>query len=417
MNQLARSLGLRDAMVIGLASMIGAGVFSAFAPAAAAAGAWLLVGLALAVVVAICNATSTAQLSRQFPTSGGSYHFGREMLGPWPGFVAGWGFVIGKTASAAAMALTLAAYLVPNPIWQRVIALVALALVVLLNLVGITRTARAAAVIVALVLVGLAVSIVVAWATAPAILPAAPAPVEPSILGVLQSAGLLFFAFAGYARIATLGEEVRDPEHTIPRAILVTLGLVAVLYFVVAGTLLARLGADRLAASSAPVAEAVSGAGTGMTVVVAVTAALACLGALLAGVAGITRTGLAMARNRDLPPVLAAIAPKHQVPALLTLVVGVAVAVLVIIGGIRQVIGFSSVGVLTYYLVANLSAFAQRGAARMFPRWLQVLGAVLCALLVLTLPLVSVIGGLSVLAVGVILRLLLRRDAAPSASA
>lgn len=255
MNQLARSLGLRDAMVIGLASMIGAGVFSAFAPAAAAAGAWLLVGLALAVVVAICNATSTAQLSRQFPTSGGSYHFGREMLGPWPGFVAGWGFVIGKTASAAAMALTLAAYLVPNPIWQRVIALVALALVVLLNLVGITRTARAAAVIVALVLVGLAVSIVVAWATAPAILPAAPAPVEPSILGVLQSAGLLFFAFAGYARIATLGEEVRDPEHTIPRAILVTLGLVAVLYFVVAGTLLARLGADRLAASSAPVAE------------------------------------------------------------------------------------------------------------------------------------------------------------------
>lgn len=401
---LERRLGLGGAISIGLAAMIGAGVFSVFGPAAQVAGNWLLAGLALALFVAVCNATSTAQLSAQYPTSGGAYHFGREQLGEWPGFVAGWGFVIGKTASAAAMALTLGAYLVPEAFWQRAIALVAVAAVVLLNLLGITRTARAAAAIVTLVLLGLAVTLVAAWTTAPtsdalfAFLP------EASVYGVLQSAGLIFFAFAGYARIATLGEEVVEPRRTIPRAILITLTFVAVLYVVVAVTLLTRLGAMRLAAADAPLVDVASGV-PGVGVVVTITAALACLGALLAGIAGITRTALAMARNSDLPPVLARIAPAQGVPALLTIVVGIAVVVLILVGDIRDVIGFSSVGVLVYYLVANLSALRQQGEHRMFPRAMQLVGAALCAILVVTLPVWSVIGGLAVLIAGVLARL------------
>ncbi|PND51791.1 APC family permease, partial [Rhodococcus sp. ENV425] len=229
---LQRRLGTGDAVAIGLGAMIGAGVFSAFAPAAAAAGAGLLVGLAVAAVVAYCNATSSAQLAAQYPTSGGTYVYGRERLGPWWGFVAGWGFVIGKTASCAAMALTFAAYAVPEP-WRRPVAVAAVLALTAVNYRGITRTARLARIIVALVLVALAVAVTASWA-GPGAQPADPfGPVGGGAYGVLQAAGLLFFAFAGYARIATLGEEVREPRRTIPRAIVGALGFVVLLYAVV----------------------------------------------------------------------------------------------------------------------------------------------------------------------------------------
>ena len=148
---LTRRLGTVDAVVIGLGSMIGAGVFSAFAPAAAAAGTGLLVGLGLAAVVAYCNATASAQLAAQYPTSGGTYVYGRERLGDWWGFLAGWGFVIGKTASCAAMALTFAAYAVPVG-WQRPVGGRGRARAGRGELPRGTRTARLTRVIVAVVL-------------------------------------------------------------------------------------------------------------------------------------------------------------------------------------------------------------------------------------------------------------------------
>src|ERR1700741_2338965 len=110
MPELSRRLGTADAVVIGLGSMIGAGVFSAFGPAARAAGAGLLIGLGVAAAIAYCNATASAQLAAVYPTSGGTYIYGRERLRPWGGFTAGWGFLIGKTASCAAMALTIGTY-------------------------------------------------------------------------------------------------------------------------------------------------------------------------------------------------------------------------------------------------------------------------------------------------------------------
>jgi APA family basic amino acid/polyamine antiporter len=234
--RLERRLGLFDAVVIGLASMIGAGVFAVFAPAAAAAGAWLPVGLVVALVVATCNATSTAQLAAAYPTSGGTYVYGRERLGPWWGFAAGWCFVIGKTASCAVMATTFAAYTVPAP-YQRPVAALAVLALTAVSWRGITRTAGLARVIVAVVLVALAVAVLGALlggARPPA--GAAEAAAAPGPLGVLQAAGLIFFAFAGYARVATLGEEVREPARTIPRAIVTALVLVAAVYAVVALT-------------------------------------------------------------------------------------------------------------------------------------------------------------------------------------
>jgi APA family basic amino acid/polyamine antiporter len=402
---LARRLGTVDAVVIGLGSMIGAGVFAAFAPAAAAAGTGLLIGLAIAAVVAYCNATASAQLAAQYPTSGGTYVYGREQLGPWWGFLAGWGFLIGKTASCAAMALTFAAYAGP-PGWERPIAVAAVILLAAVNYRGVTRTAGLTRAIVAVVLVAL--SVVVASAIFGQSAAFSPAPLRDGNqgwYGVLQSAGLLFFAFAGYARIATMGEEVKDPARTIPRAIQVALALTVTIYAAIAITVLRILGPDDLARSTSPLADAVRMSGWAWAEpVVRIGAAAAALGALLALIAGVGRTGLAMAREGDLPHWLAAVHPRFRVPHHAEVALAVVVCLLVVTIDLRGAIGFSSFGVLLYYLVANLAAYRQDSDHRRFPRLLQMVGVTGCALLVATLPSASIWAGLTLLAVGIAYR-------------
>ena len=402
---LARRLGTGDAVVVGLSAMIGAGVFAVFAPAAEAAGGLLLVGLAIAAVVAFCNAASSAQLAVAYPTSGGTYVYGREVLGPWWGFVAGWGFVIGKTASCAVMAMTFAAYAVPGPAWvQRAAAIGTVILLTAANLRGVTRTAVVARVLLGLTLLTLLTALVLSFAGAEHA--ADPLP-GGDAHGVLQSAGLLFFAFAGYARIATLGEEVRRPE-LLGRAILIALGVAVALYAAVAVALLLVLG-DGLADSATPLAAAMDAVGAAWAEpVVRVGAATASLGALLALLAGVGRTSLAMARERDLPRPLAHVHPTHRVPDHAQLVIAVAIVLLVLVADLRGAIGFSSCGVLVYYAVANLAAMRQPPAQRRWPRAVNVLGLVGCLALVATLPAVALIGGVGVLAVGVLGRAVLR---------
>ena len=412
MTGLARRLGTGDAVVIGLGSMIGAGVFSAFAPAAAAAGTALLIGLAVAAGVAYCNAVASAQLAAQYPTSGGTYVYGRERLGEWWGFLAGWGFVVGKTASCAAMALTFASYAVPGSTWaQRLAAVLAVAALTAANCRGITRTAGLTRVLVAGSLLALLVVVGAMLASGGTDASNLTGSSPHGVYGVLQSAGLLFFAFAGYARIATLGEEVRDPERTIPRAIPLALGITVAIYAAVGLTALLAAGPAALAATTTPLATAAKAVGAAWSVpVVRVGAAIASLGALLALIAGIGRTSLAMARNGDLPRRLAAVDPVHRVPARAELAVGAVVCLLVLTTDLRGAIGFSSFGVLTYYAIANASAYTQRQERRRWPRALNVVGVLGCATLVVTLPVSAVIAGAAVLAAGVAGRALLRRS-------
>jgi basic amino acid/polyamine antiporter, APA family len=211
----------------------------------------------VAALVAVCNALASAQLAASYPTSGGTYVYGREQLGPWWGFLAGWSFVIGKTASCAAMALTFASYAAPAG-WERPVAVAAVVVLAAVNYRGVTRTAQLARVIVVLVLVALGVAVAAAASGGLPHLPEVDAAslVSHGPYGLLQSAGLLFFAFAGYARIATMGEEVREPARTIPRAIVVALSITILVYAAVAVSLLGALGADGLAASAAPLRDA-----------------------------------------------------------------------------------------------------------------------------------------------------------------
>ncbi|MGA4728819.1 APC family permease [Micromonospora taraxaci] len=398
MGQLARRLGVPDAVVIGLGSMLGAGVFVVFGPAAAAAGgAGLLPALVLAGFIALCNATSSARLAARYPESGGTYVYGRERLGPFAGFVAGWGFVVGKTASCAAMALTIGAYLWPGQ--ARLVAVGAVLAVTAVNLRGIAKTATATKLLVALVL---AVLTVVGVVGGPVRLDRLGEP-GGSARGVLTAAGLLFFAFAGYARIATLGEEVRDPRRTIPRAVPLALGLVFAIYLVLAMVTLGVLGADRLAGSAAPLVDVVTAAGLpGLAWVVRAGATIAVVGVLLSLVAGVGRTTLAMARRHDLPGALAAVHQVRQVPHRAEVAVAAVVIVVVLLGDVRQAIGFSSCTVLVYYAITNAAALTLgRDPDRRLPvRVVAVLGLVGCLLLAVNLPLGSVLAGFGVLAVG-----------------
>lgn len=399
---LARRLTLGDAVMIGLGSMIGAGIFASFGPAAAAAGVGLLVGLVIAAFIAFCNATSSAQLAAQYPTSGGTYVYGRERLGEWPGFIAGWSFVVGKTASSAAMAITFATYAVPAA-WVKPVAILAVLVLTLVNTLGITRTALLTRILVGVALLALTVAVAIGFTHTAA---SATAPgTAPTVYGVLQSAGFLFFAFAGYARIATMGEEVVDPARTIPRAITTALTIALVVYALVAVSALHALGAAGLASAAAPLSAVADTAGAAWPgVVIRIGAAAAALGALLAMIAGIGRTSLAMARNRDLPGWFAAVHPRFHVPYRAELALGLVVCVLVAVTDLRGAIGFSSFGVLLYYVVANLSAWTQQKPHRRYPRALAVAGATGCLVLVVTLPVASIVAGIVVLAVGVAYR-------------
>lgn len=412
-DRLARRLGTGDAVVIGLGAMIGAGVFAVFGPAARAAGTGLLIGLVIAALIAYCNAVASAQLAAVYSTSGGTYIYGRERLGDWWGFIAGWGFVVGKTASCAAMALTFAAYAAPGPWWaQRVVAVAGVVGLAALNYRGVTKTAVLTRVLVAVSLTALTVIVVgiaVGGRTSTVHLDGWAALGTGGVSGILQAAGLLFFAFAGYARIATMGEEVRDPRRTIPRAIPLALVITVVIYLVVGVAALLAAGPAQLATAEAPLTTAVRAAGVGaLTPVVRMGGALASLGALLALITGIGRTSLAMARHRDLPGWLSAVHPRYLVPHHAEIALAVVVSALVLTTDLRGVIGFSSFGVLVYYAIANAAAFTQPSQDRRWPRALNVLGAAGCLTLVATLPGQSALAGVGMLAVGLAARWIVR---------
>jgi APA family basic amino acid/polyamine antiporter len=397
--ELRRTLGVGDAVVIGLGSMIGAGIFAALAPAAHAAGSGLLLGLALAAVVAYCNALASARLAALYPASGGTYVYGRERLGPFWGYLAGWSFVVGKTASCAAMALTVGAYVWPGQ--AHAVAVAAVVALTAVNYGGIQKSAWLTRVIVAVVLAVLACVVVVCLGSAEADAGRLDVGASEGFGGVLQAAGLLFFAFAGYARIATLGEEVRDPARTIPRAIPLALGIALAVYACVAVAVLSVLGSGVLGDADAPLAEAVRAAGVpGLVPVVRVGAAVAALGSLLALILGVSRTTLAMARDGHLPGALSAVHPRFQVPHRAELAVGAVVAVLAATVDVRGAIGFSSFGVLAYYAVANASAWTLDPAP--LKRALPALGLLGCLVLAFALPETSVVAGAGVLVLGVL---------------
>ena len=401
-SRLSRRLGTSDAVVVGLGAMIGTGVFVVWQPAAERAGVWLLVGLVIAAFVALCNATSSAQLAAVHPQAGGTYVYGRERLGHGWGALAGYAFIFGKIASCATAAHAVGTYLWPEQ--ARAIAVGAVVLVTGVNLAGVERTARTARWLVAVVTAVLAAAVVAGLGGGDD----GARESLSAVVGaddVLAAAALLFFAFAGYARIATLGEEVRDPGRTIPRAVPIALGLVFVLYLAVGATVLFALGPGGAADSRRPITALAEEAGADWLVpVTTVGAAIAALAALLALVAGISRTAFAMAHERDLPSPLAAVHPTRRIPHVAEVVVGIAVIVAVLSGGLVAVLSFSAFSVLLYYAITNASALRLRPDERKWPRWLAWAGLASCLLLAASLPWQTIALGVAALATAMLSR-------------
>jgi basic amino acid/polyamine antiporter, APA family len=402
MGELQRRLGVRDAVTVGAGSMIGAGVFSAWGPATDAAGDGVLIALLVAAVVAFCNATSSAQLAAVHPESGGTYVYGHRQLGPVWGFLAGWGFVVGKIASCVAIALTAGAYLWPDH--ARLVAVAAAALIAVVNIGGLTRTVLVTKCLLAVALAALTAAVVAGWSS-PTTSLSGVTPLDTSPAGVMRGGGFLFFAFAGYARIATLGEEVRNPSVTIPKAIPRALTGVLAIYAVVGVTVLAALPIVVISASDAPLELIVERSPLdGMAPIVRVGAGVAALGVLLNLIPGVSRTMLAMGRRRELPHWLAAIDDRRSLPLRAEVAVTAIVMTLSATIDLREAIGFSGVMILTYYAVTNAACLTLPRQRRRWPKSIAVLGLVGCVALAVTLPIASVVTAACILVAGLVIR-------------
>jgi APA family basic amino acid/polyamine antiporter len=305
------------------------------------------------------------------------------------------------------MALTFGRYAAPAV--ARPLAIVAVASVTTVDYFGVRKTVGATRIVVGLVLAALAICIfanvaggAARWTRLWPIDPVGPR-------AILQAAGLLFFAFAGYARIATLGEEVVDPARTIPRAIPLALAITLVIYAAVIVSALAAAGAGVLADSPAPLADAIArGRFAALAGAVRAGAAVASIGVLLSLIVGVSRTIFAMAALGDAPGWLAAVHPRHRVPHRAELAVGAGVILCVSALDLGGAIGFSSFTVLAYYAVTNAAALTLARGERRWPRAVAGVGLAGCLVVAASLPARTSLAGLGVLGVG-LLRFAIRR--------
>lgn len=404
-GELRRELGLLDAVGVGFGAIVGAGIFVVTGVAAGVAGPALLLGLVMAAVAATCNALSSAQLAAEFPRAGGTYEYGYRVLNPWAGFAAGWMFLASKISAAGTVALGLAGYLealIPG-LEPRLVAVGAIVVFTILNYFGIKRSSRANLVIVALSLSSLLLFVLTA---APAVRLENLRPFAPAgWRGTMEAAAMLFFAYTGYARIATLAEEVHEPRRTIPRAIIITLAGAVLLYFAVAFVAVGVVGAEAMSTTAAPLhAAARALPSPWVAPVVAIGGVTAMLGVVLSQLLGLSRMGFAMARRHDLPAFLAEVDGPSGVPRRAVLTIGIIAAAVAATGTLRGVASAASFTILVYYGIANLAALRMPPRAKLFPDWIPTLGLGTCTLLALSLSPGTVAIGLILLAVGLVLR-------------
>ncbi len=383
---LERVVGLPGAILMGLGSILGTGIFVSIGLAASIAGSDVLLAVALAAVVAVFNGLSSASLAASHPVSGGTYAYGYRYLSPAWGFTAGWMFLCAKSASAATAALGFAGYTLANlanSAGHTAKVALAFALVVAFTALtagGLARSNRTNAVIVAVTLLALLAFIV--FGLPMAFVEHNTGPVPPVPLGsLLEATALMFVAYTGYGRIATLGEEVIAPRRTIPRAIILTLGISMALYLGVTAIALSAVGYSGLAAATgnevAPLAIVAESFGTeAIPLLVSIGALTAMASVLLNLILGLSRVLFAMARNNDMPP---ALAHTHKgSPRRAVLVMGAIIAGLVLIGSVKTTWTFSAFTVLVYYAITNLAALRLPPEHRRYPRIFPALGLTAC---------------------------------------
>lgn len=398
----SHKVSLLGATFIGVASMLGAGVFVVFSPAAALAGNLLLLATALAGFVAFLNASSVAKLAKLVTEPGGTYAFAKHFLNQDWAFLAGAAFVIGKIGSLASISLAVAIYLYPEqPVF---VAVGAVLITTVLNLFGVSRAAAAAGLLVMPVFILLAM-VSIGGFTVSRGEALAPGTIE----GMLSASALIFFAFAGYARVATLGDEVRNPERNIPRAMMIALAIVVLLYLSVAAALQRGLG-EILKVNSAPVIEfSASFLPWIPAQLVLVVAAMSCLAGLLSLLTGVSRTISAMALDGELPRLLSVKSAKSRVPVVAQVLLALAVVALLLVENLVWTISVSSFSILLYYFVAHLCVLTPKADPTFPQKFVAWLGGLACALIALFAPLQGIAIAIGLLAIAALARYGLKR--------
>jgi len=391
--QLKRELGVFGAVMMGLGSIVGTGIFVSVGIGAGIAGPAVILAIAIAAGVATCNGLNSAQLAANHPVSGGTYEYGYRYLNPSLGFVAGWSFLLAKSASAATAALGFSGYFldafdVTNNDLIVPLALLAVLTLTIIVLSGIRRSNRANIIIVGITLFTLALFVVLGLSSVNGdnLQPFFPDSEQGGLRALLEAAALMFVAYTGYGRIATLGEEVREPRRTIPRAIITTLVVTMLLYISVAVVGVGVLGAASLGDAAVGGAAPLEVAARMMDIallpeIVAFGAITAMLGVLLNLLLGLSRVLLAMGRRRDMPPITSRLNADETTPVVAVIVIGVLSGGLVLIGNVKTTWSFSAFTVLIYYSLTNLAALQLSAEERLFPRWIAWLGLSACLFL------------------------------------
>jgi APA family basic amino acid/polyamine antiporter len=408
--QLKRVIGLPGAMMMGLGSIIGTGVFVSLGIGAGIAGPSVLLAIVLAAGVAMCNGLSSAQLAANHPVSGGTYEYGHRWLNPSLGFTAGWMFLCAKAASAATAALGFAGY-IAHATGMGASLLLALGVVVLVTTValcGIGRSNRVNIAIVSIVILALLIFVVAGFPSAVK----NKAAFQPLFDGgkltdLLQATALMFVAFTGYGRIATLGEEVAEPRRTIPRAVIVTLLISMALYLAVAFVGLGANGFEKLNGSLALASKSMGHAALPTVMVVGATVAM--VSVMLNLVLGLSRVVMAMGRRGDLPKATARISESTHVPVVATVGVAVLIAALVCLGDLQLTWSFSAFTVLVYYAITNLCAIRMKPQERLYPIWPTYLGLAACLSLAFFVDWKMILAGLGLIFIGLVLRACFKR--------
>ena len=408
---LKRSIGLWSAVAINVGAIIGGGIFVVTGIVAGYAGSALIISMIIAGIIAFITAFSFSRLTAWQPVEGSVYEYGRQMVSPYVGFIAGWMWMVANTFTGAAVSLGFAYYLASAfpSIANNIVAAILCLGFTGLNLVGAKESASVNNILVTIKLLVLAFFVVFGLLH---VSEANFAPFVPISSGVLYGAFFIFFAYGGFARVAVVAEEVKDAKRTVPRAMLFSLGISMLVYVLVGLVAVGLLGSAGLSGSGSPLSEAIGITGNSLAVqVVAVGGLVATASVLLTSILGVSRMAYSMARRNDLPSVLSRLHHKFFTPYYAILFSGVLMALLVLFVDLTRVVAISTFALLFYYSVTNVAAFRLKNGGWLL-RVFSLVGFATCLLLLVFVLFVSIdawIVGVFFLTIGTVYYLIRKR--------
>ena len=383
MKNFKRTLTLRNSIFLGLSSMIGAGLFVNIAPAAIVSSYSLLFGLLIASVLAFSNASSSAQLARLYPETGGTYLYARKVLGNTSSLVAGIAFIIGKIISSIAIALTFGHYLYPS---SHKVAGIALVLIVgTVSYFGASKTASVAKWFVYSVL-GILMFYIFSVVSSENFTFIIPITKGLTMQSLLLSSSIWFFAFTGYSRLATFGEEVSNPEIIIPKAILTGLGITVTIYFLTTYATLGIVDPAIIQNSLTPLKVAFDiSRFSNFSFLITIASTIATASVLLALIPGISRVVVAMSRDGYLPNKLNSIHKKHNSAHVADIIISTIVVIGILTLNVIDSIKISSFFILLYYSLTNFSIIKLPKKQRLYSVFIAYFGLFGCLILAFSL--------------------------------